>query len=303
LTEAGALGPERLLLHVLDPNRNVDPDYYTTTIGTQDGEDHDGIIVRDNKNGVMLRTMGGEVFIKTADISGRRLTGRSLMPVGFESMGGDGLRDLLAYMCAGRENYRIIDLQPAFTADSRKGLWGNESDEGESLSFKNFGLVKEGDVPFEIVNPLKFGAGKNVVVLKGGPAKSQPQSVEVPKMGVKAVKLDFLGGIGAGAYPAGGEGQKDIPVAKVTVHYADGQSEEIILKNGMEIGDWKTAAALPGANDASDLLRQGVLRWFTKTLAHPGVIQSLTLESFGNDVAPAFVAITAETGVGSASAK
>ena len=60
------------------------------------GEDHDGVVVRDNKNGVMLRTMGGEIYIKTEDVSGRRLTGRSLMPVGFETLGGDGLRDVLA---------------------------------------------------------------------------------------------------------------------------------------------------------------------------------------------------------------
>ena len=303
LTDAGALGRAELLLHVLDPNRVVEPDYYTTTISTQDGEDRDGVVVREDKNGLMVRTMSGQTYIKIADISGRKLTGRSLMPVGFESLGAEGIRDIISYIEASRQDYRIIDLQHVFDADSRQGLWGDDNDAGESLNFKKCGLVREGDVPFLIVHPLRIIVGKNVLVLKGGPVKAQPQRVDVSNVGVKAVKLDFLGGIGAGAYPAGGEGQKDIPVAKVTVHYEDGQSEEIILKNGEEFGDWKTAGALPAAADASDLLKQGVLRCFTKSLAHPGVIQSLSLESYGNDVAPAFVAITAETGLAPEPAK
>ena len=36
------------------------------------------------------------------------------------------------------------------------------------------------------------------------------------------------------------------------------------------------------------------MRWFTKSLKHQDIIQSITLESFDNAVAPAFVAITAD---------
>jgi len=300
LTGMGAHGAAELLVHVLDPNRVVEPNFVSYSIETKDDQLFDGIIARENRNIVMLRNAGGDVEVKTADIKTRRNTGLSLMPTGFEALGGEALRDLLSYMCAGESNYRLLDLKPAFTADTRKGIYNSPESVNETLEFRKFGLIKVGDVPFEIVNPARTATGNNVVVLKGGNgfAKTLAQKVEIANVGVKASKLHFLGGVGGWAWPCCGENKNEnLPVTKVTVHYTDGEREEIVLKNGVEIVDYINASyEVPGSKQVPDLVTHGQVRWFTKVLKHPAVIQKITMESFDNVVAPTFVAVTAEVG-------
>src|SRR6185437_975978 len=125
LTGMGAHGPAELIIHVLDPNRVVEPNFYSYSIETKDGEIYDGIITRENSASVMLRNAAGDTEIKTADIKSRRNTGLSLMPNGFESLGGDNLRDILAYVCAGDANFLLVDLQSAFTASTLNGLFSD----------------------------------------------------------------------------------------------------------------------------------------------------------------------------------
>ncbi|MBI3851782.1 MAG: ThuA domain-containing protein [Verrucomicrobia bacterium] len=298
LTGMGAHGAAELLVHVLDPNRVVEPTFISYSVETKDGESFDGIIARENKTAVMLRNASGDVEVKTTDIKSRRNTGLSLMPNGFEALGGDGLRDLLGYICAGESKYRLLDLKPAFTADSRKGIYITQESLAETLEFRKFGLIKVGDVPFEIVNPAKTTTGNNVIVLKGGSgfAKTLAQKVEISNVGLKASKLHFLGGVGGWAWPCCGDSKNEnVPVAKVEVQYADGQREEIILKNGVEFVDYINASyEVPGSKLVPDLVTHGQVRWFTKPLQHPAIIQKITLESFDNIVAPTFVGITAE---------
>jgi putative heme-binding domain-containing protein len=296
LTGMGAHGPAELIVHVLDPNRSVEPNYYAYSIETKDGETYDGVIARENSASVTLRNAAGDTEIPVKDIKSRRNTGLSLMPNGFEQLGGETLRDILAYLCEGEANFRILDLQSAFTANTLQGLWLSEDNAEDSLQFKKFGVVKVDGVPFEIVNPLKSPSGKNVIVLKGGwgVAKTRPQRVEVKNVNVKAARLHFLGGVGGWAFPLS-DTQKEMPVAKVTVRFADGQSEEIVLKNGVEFADWNGVSNVPGSRRTTGLIKRGQVRWFTKNLKHPGVILSLTIESFDNDVSPTFVAITADS--------
>ncbi|HWF18679.1 MAG TPA: ThuA domain-containing protein, partial [Verrucomicrobiae bacterium] len=296
LTGMGAHGAAELIVHVLDPNRSVEPNYFAYSIETKDGEIYDGVIARENSASVTLRNAAGDMEIPMANIKTRRNTGLSLMPTGFETLGAEILRDILAYLCEGEANFRIIDLQSALTASSLKGLWLTEDNLYDTLDFKKFGVVKVGDVPFEIVNPLKSATGKNLILLKGGTglAKTYPQRVEVTGVNAKAARLHFLGGVAGWGYPLR-DTQKEMPVAKVTVHYADNNSEEFIFKNGVEIADWNGATDVPGSKSASELVKHGQVRWFTKELKRPGIIDSLTIESFDNSVSPAFVAITADS--------
>ena len=74
------------------------------------------------------------------------------------------------------------------------------------------------------------------------------------------------------------EGDKDIPVAKVTVRYTPtAESEEIILKNGVEFADWIGPMTMsPAQKDRcpASSSRGQVCVGSPKTLKHPGVIQS-----------------------------
>jgi len=303
LTGMGAHGPAELLVAILDPNREVDPTYVAWSIDTKDGETYDGAIASENRATVTLRNNSGEISVKTADIKSRRNTGRSLMPEGFEALGGEALRDMLTYMCGSDLKYRIIDLRPAFTANSTEGIYRSKEAKSESLQFKKFGLVKAGDVPFEILSPSKTLNGNNLVVLKGinGMTRDFAQKVEVKNVNVKASRLHFLGGVGGWAFPCCGDSKNEnLPVARATVKFADGASEEFTFNNGVEIADYNGDYDVPGSKAVADLVRGGQVRTFSRALKNKSAIQSISIESFNNAVAPTFVAITAETGEGGA---
>jgi type 1 glutamine amidotransferase len=137
-----------------------------------------------------------------------------------------------------------------------------------------------------------------VLVLKGGGgpgafSRSLPQTVEV-EAGFAASALHFLGGIAGWGYPWGGDGAKGRPVMKVTVHYAGGTTEEIVLRNGEEFADYIAPHDVPGSKRTSGVVTSNQLRYFSKPIAGRSMIETITLESFNNDVAPTTVAITAE---------
>jgi len=299
LTGMGVHGAHELLVHILDPNRMVEENYMAVSIETKDGESYDGILGRDTRASVVVRNVAGETEIKTTDIKSRRMTGRSLMPEGFEALGPETLRDILTYMAGGESKYRVIDMESAFTADTRKGLFNSQAQMDETLQFRKFGLIKAGDVPFDVENPARVKTGNNVVLLKGGNgfARTMPKTIEIPNVNLKANRLHFLGGIGGWAWPYDGERNKGLPVAKVTVSYVGGGTEEFILKNGVEFADYISAANdVPGSTQVAGIVARGQVRQFTRELTKGGTIQKITLDSFENAVAPVFIAITAETG-------
>ncbi len=295
LTGMGAHGPAELLAAIIDPNREVDPSFVAYNIGTNDGKFHSGVIARENPNSLILKSLAGQEEIRIADIKTRVNTGRSLMPEGFEGLGGENLRDILAFICGtDSQKFRMVDLRPAFTADTRKGLYQSQATLGDTLPFKKFGTVSVEKIPFNIIDPTKNPSGNNVVILKGGGrgtfSSTLPQRVEAKLGGFTANKLHFLGGVTGWGY----QGQGDpSPVMKVTVIYSDGKLEEMIFKNGIEFADYFTRAEVPGSKFA-DVVSAHQVRFFTKVLQRTAPIEKIILESFASDAAPTTVAITAE---------
>lgn len=300
LTGMGAHGPEELLVHILDPNRVVEPNFVAVSIETKDELSYDGIVLRENNSVVVLRNQTAEIEIRKDNITSRRSTSRSLMPEGFEQLGAENLCNLLTFLCADEQRFRILDLTGAFTADTSRGIFMTAESRDESLRFKKWGTIKHRDVPFDIVNPARTATGKNVIVLQGGSgmARNYPKQVEV-KVGLPATRLHFLGGVAGWGFPLG---RKDEPVVKITAHFAGGETEEIVLRNGVEFADYIARIDVPGSEalaNQDDLLQQGrQLRYFAKPLTKRGTVEKLTVASYANEVAPTFVGITAETGEG-----
>ncbi len=299
LNGMGAHGPEDLLVHIIDPNRVVEPNFNAVSIETKDDLSYDGIVLRENSSAVVLRNQTAETEIRKDNIQSRRNTGRSLMPEGFDQLGAEGMRDLLTYLCADDRRFRILDLTAAFTANTSRGIYITLESRDESLRFKKWGTLKHRDVPFDIVSPQRAPTGNNVLVLQGGAgiARNYPREVEV-KVGRSATRLHFLGAAGWG-YPLG---RKDEPVLKITVHYAGGATEDIVLRNGVEIADYVAKIDVPGSealDNLDQLLNNGrQVRYFAKSLTKRGVIEKLTIASYNNEVAPTLVAITAEIAEG-----
>ena len=296
LTGMGAHGAGELLSAIVDPNAEVDPSFVQWNIETKDGQAFAGIIAAENPTSITMRSLAGVQEIKVAAIKSRVNTGRSLMPEGFEGLGGETLRDIIAYMQSvdgGR--FRTLDLRDAFTTTTARGLYMSEATVGDSFVFNKTGTVSVGGIPFNIVAPEKAANGKNIIVLKGGPSraysKTLPQKAEVKAGGFKANRLHFLGGVTGWGFQNNNDTSD---VLKITVHSTAGQRETIVCKNGVEFSDYFNRVDVPGSKFADGLVKQHQMRWFTKPLAQTHEIDRITIESFDTNAAPTIVAITAE---------
>ena len=190
----------------------------------------------------------------------------------------------------------MIDLRSVFTADSRHGIFLN-ADQGDMINFKKFGNVKVDEVPFVVVDPVSTHTGKNLLVLRGGEgfSKTYPEKVEVSAGNVPADTLNILGGVGGWAFPCcGDEKGEGMPAAKITVVYQGGSTEEIVLRNGVEIADYARPHDVPGSKLAPNIASGQQVRIIRKQLEKPGIVEKLIIESADSRVAPAFVAMTLE---------
>src|SRR5690606_30838105 len=88
-----------LLTHIVDPTLVVDDEHRTWNFSMKNGTQFAGIIASENEARVQLRQPGGAVVdLAAADIAERRKADISLMPEGFESLGAEGLRNLITYI-------------------------------------------------------------------------------------------------------------------------------------------------------------------------------------------------------------
>jgi putative membrane-bound dehydrogenase-like protein len=296
LNGMGAHGRSELLTAIVDPNREVDPSFWQWNITTKKGETLVGVIASENAASVTLRNASGDVEVKKEEIAARDNTGRSLMPEGLDSLGAEAIRDILTFIAAGDQRFRIIDLRRTYTASSRRGF-RREEEADDTVTLHRFGDVTVAGVPFFIMDPAKSAAGTNLVALKGGPGSGNasdefPQRVEIPTS-VVAASLHFLGGVGRWAWPVGGDAARGKPVMRVVLQFADGTSEEHVLRNGEHIADTDVRADVPLSADAGDFTRRGQLRYFALNLGKKAALSKIVLESFDTDVVPATVAVTA----------
>jgi len=104
LDGVGQRGPQRLLEDILDPNRNVDEAFRTTTITTADGRSISGLRLRDEGADVVLvDATGREIRVARADVDESVVTRISPMPSNLAAQIGErNLVDLLEYLLPPR---------------------------------------------------------------------------------------------------------------------------------------------------------------------------------------------------------
>ncbi|EMI20709.1 membrane-bound dehydrogenase domain protein [Rhodopirellula maiorica SM1] len=93
-------GEETVLTAVLDPNREVNPQYINYVVSTLDGEIVSGMIIDEGATSLTLRR-GDNVTdtVLRIDIDELKNTGLSIMPEGFEdAMDKQAIADLIAYL-------------------------------------------------------------------------------------------------------------------------------------------------------------------------------------------------------------
>jgi putative heme-binding domain-containing protein len=93
-------GLEAVLLNILDPNRDVKPQYLSYVLVTTDGRILTGMIRAETTNSMTLRKPdGAEETVLRRDIDELRSTGLSFMPEGLEKqLDVAAMADLLAYL-------------------------------------------------------------------------------------------------------------------------------------------------------------------------------------------------------------
>ncbi|QDU63582.1 Cytochrome c [Planctomycetes bacterium Pan216] len=93
-------GPEAILMNVLDPNREVNPQFLSYVLSTEDGEVITGMIGGETATSVTLQRGKGESdTVLRIDIDEFRGTGMSLMPEGLEKeIDHQAMADLIAYL-------------------------------------------------------------------------------------------------------------------------------------------------------------------------------------------------------------
>jgi len=109
-TEGFALGPdlvtvkntgaEKLLVNILDPNREVAPQYIAFTVELKDDESLVGLIANETTTHVTLRMASGiEKTLPRTTIRGMKSSGQSLMPEGLEqNLTVQGMADLIEFV-------------------------------------------------------------------------------------------------------------------------------------------------------------------------------------------------------------
>lgn len=92
--------PEQLLIHILDPNREVQPAYLQYVVATVDGAVYSGMVAADSGSSLTLRRENGaEHTVLKEQIDEFSSAEKSLMPEGFEkTITPAEMADLLAYL-------------------------------------------------------------------------------------------------------------------------------------------------------------------------------------------------------------
>ncbi len=97
-----ARGPEAILLNVLDPNREVNPQYLNYAVMTTDGRQLTGLIAAETATSITLKRADNATdTVLRIDIEQLKSTGMSLMPEGMEKqIDQAGMADLLTFLMA-----------------------------------------------------------------------------------------------------------------------------------------------------------------------------------------------------------
>lgn len=100
LTTIRHRAPDEVLLHILDPNREVAPNYIAQTVVTSDGQALSGLVTDETADQITLKlSTGTETLISRSSIEEIASTGQSLMPVGFEQkISVQEMADLLEFL-------------------------------------------------------------------------------------------------------------------------------------------------------------------------------------------------------------
>ncbi len=282
-----------LLTQILDPSRSVESNFRIYQVETTDGLVRTGLLAAESQTTIeLVDTEAKRIAIRRDEIENLAAGTKSLMPEGFEKqLTVQQMTDLLEFL-AQRGKFVPLPLAKAATIVSTRGMFHDESNLGESIDLGDWKpRVIEG-IPFTFVDPAG-GKVNNVVLLNGPHGKlppTMPRSATVPCAGpAKAIHL--LSGVSGWGHPGGRVGDVSLIVR---LHYADGQTEDHELKNGVHMADYIRRVDVPESKFAVDA-RGKQLRLVTVKPKRGEPIKEIEFVKGRDQTAPLVMAVTAES--------
>jgi putative heme-binding domain-containing protein len=282
-----------LLTHILDPSRSVEGNFRVYTVQLEDGRVLSGMLAGESKTAIeIIDTEAKRHAIPREDIDQIVGSTKSLMPEGFEKqIKPEEFANLLEFLTA-RGRYVPLDLAKVANTVTTKGMFFGLDGDVERLIFSDWSTKTFEGVPFYLVDP-QGDRIPNAVMLYGSNGvqpPTKPKSVTLPvRMPAKA--LHFLGGISGWGFPAS---EKGTPTMTVRLKYADGRTEDHVLRNGVVFADYIRVVDVPDSKLAFRVRGQQV-RYFAVIPERAESIDSIELIK-GNDVtSPVTMAITVES--------
>jgi putative heme-binding domain-containing protein len=285
-------GKDQLLVHILDPNRDVEGNFVTYTALTADGLVISGMLVGESRTSIdLVDAEGKRHAVLREDIDELKRSGASLMPEGFEKqLNRQQLADLLTYL-TDTGGFMPLDITRVATVPSDRGMFYSRDSRTERLIFDDWGPKTVDGVSFYPIAPQN-GRIRNVIMLRGprgAVAPTMPGSVDV-KCGVPAKAIHFLSGVSGWGFPHTPAGSLTMIVR---LRYIDGQMEDHELKNGVHFADYNGHQDVEGSKLAFHLGRQQ-LRYFKIEPHRSEPIETIQLIKGDDETAPLVMAITAE---------
>ena len=282
-----------LLTHILDPSRSVEGNFRIYTILTDAGLVFTGMLASETRTSLeLIDAEAKRHAIQRSEIDELVASRKSLMPEGFEKQVPDeDIVNLLEFLTA-KGRFVALDLRKVATSVSTLGMFTNENAMEEALIFPDWTPKTFAGVPFQLVDPQGTKV-QNVVLLYGPSGKfppNMPKQVSLP-VNTAAKTIHMLSGVGGWASPYG---QNEAVSMIVRLRYADGQTEDHELKNGVHFADYIRRVDVPQSEFAFDL-RGKQIRYLAIQPQRDAVIEELQLVKGPDGTAPVVMAITVET--------
>ncbi|WP_315852112.1 PVC-type heme-binding CxxCH protein [Tautonia rosea] len=295
LTGMAAHPAEELLVHILDPSREVEGNFVQYTVATIDGRILSGLLAAETRTSLeLIDTEGKSHTILRDDLDEFIASDKSVMPEGFEQQATpEQLADLITFLTRPGK-YLPLDLRKAATVVSTRGMFFDEESRTERLVFDDWSTKTVEGVPFQLVDP-QGDRVPNAILLHGPQGRTPPRMPRVVELPVNAPAevIHLLGGVGGWSYPFGDEGSISMIVR---LHYADGTTEDHPLRNGIHLADYIRRVDVPGSTLAFELGGRQ-LRYLTIRPERPDdLIERIELRKGRDASAPIVMAVTVEVG-------
>ncbi len=287
---------EELLTHIIDPSRSVEGNFRMYNVLTLDGLVVNGMLAGESKTSItLIDAQAKSRDILREEIEELIVSKKSVMPEGFEQqLTETELTDLLEFL-TDTGPYVPLPLDNVATAISTKGLFSNSDNGPDRMVFEDWEPKVFNGIPFLLTDP-QGKSQPNIILLHGPNAplpRTMPKQVSLPlKAPVKAIHM--LGGVGGWSFPYDRNQSVSVTVRFV---YADGQTEDHDLKNGVHIADYIRRVDVPESEFAFTLGDQQV-RYLSIEPRRRAVIDQIELIKGDDQSAPIIMAVTVERATG-----